>query len=194
MKRGEIYSVTQYKRLGPAAQKILLLLLAGISLSLSVSPKRQMRILREAQKDWARINRVSLYRTIRKLYQSQLVRMTKNKDGSTTIVLTAKGKEKALTYDLENLRVVPMKRWDAKWRMVLFDIPEGRKKARDSLARVLKNAGFYKLQKSVFIQPFECTNEVDFVVEFFQVRPYVRLVIADSLDNELHLRKIFNLP
>ena len=36
-------------------------------------------------------------------------------------------------------------------------------------------------------------NEVDFVVEYFNIRPHVRIITAIELDNELHLRKIFDL-
>ena len=193
MRKRKATFAAEYQRMGPMAQKVLLLLLAGVSLSLAMSRKRRMRVFKEARKEWLEINRVSLYRTIRKLYISRLVHMTENKDGSTTVVLSEKGKNKALTYNLEALRIVPMKRWDGKWRMVAFDIPEGRKKARDALARVLKNAGFYKLQKSIFIHPFECKDEIDFVIEFFNVRPYVRTILVSSLDNEIHLRKIFRL-
>ena len=86
-----------------------------------------------------------------------------------------------------------MKKWDRKWRIIIFDIPEKCKKARDALSRSLKNAGFYRLQKSTFIHPFECKDEVDFVIEFFNLRPFVRFIIAEHLDNELHLKHYFNL-
>ena len=77
--------------------------------------------------------------------------------------------------------------------MVLFDIPEKHKKGLDAISRVLKNMGFYKFQKSVFINPFECNDEINFVIEFFNLQPYVRIIIADHLDNELHLKTIFGL-
>jgi len=53
--------------------------------------------------------------------------------------------------------------------------------------------GFYELQKSVWIFPYECKNEIDFIVEFFGLRKYVRFGILESINNELHLKKIFNL-
>ncbi len=48
-------------------------------------------------------------------------------------------------------------------------------------------------QKSVFISPFECKDEVNFVIEFFNLRPYVRFITATEIDNALHLKNQFGL-
>ena len=37
------------------------------------------------------------------------------------------------------------------------------------------------------------TDEIDFIIEFFNLRQYVRYGIFDFIDNDLHLRKTFNL-
>ncbi|MDP2669081.1 MAG: CRISPR-associated endonuclease Cas2 [bacterium] len=179
--------------LGPAAQKILLLLLGGLVLGLSGSPHQYFSVLKTIGKDWERINKRALHNAIKNLYRSKLIDAKDNSDGTTTLSLTNKGKTKALTYQIDEIKVRPMKKWDHKWRLVLFDIPESRKKARDALSLKLKRAGFYKLQKSVFISPFECQEEIDFVIEFFSLSPYVRTILADHIDNELHLKTIFNL-
>ncbi|KKS75569.1 MAG: hypothetical protein UV48_C0009G0002 [Candidatus Azambacteria bacterium GW2011_GWA2_42_9] len=76
---------------------------------------------------------------------------------------------------------------------MVFDIPEKHKKAREAIRECLNNLGFYKFQKSVFVLPFECSDEIDFITEYFNVRSYVRLILAETMDNELHLKKIFNL-
>jgi DNA-binding transcriptional regulator PaaX len=38
-------------------------------------------------------------------------------------------------------------KWDEKWRIVAFDIPEKFKTGRDALRRKLKEVGFHELQK-----------------------------------------------
>lgn len=179
--------------LKPTTQKVVLLLAAGLALGLSGSPRHYFRILRDFKKDWNRINRLALHRSIKRLYKSRLIDAKDNEDGSTTIVLTKKGKEIALKYKIDEITIPMMKNWDKKWRLVLFDIPESKKKARDALSKKLKEIGFYKLQKSVFVHPFECENEVDFIIEFFQVRPFIRLITAEEINNELVLKKHFNL-
>lgn len=179
--------------LGPTAQKILVLLLGGFALGLSRSPTQHFRIISTIRKDIAKINSRALHNTIRTLYKSKLIDAVDNPDGSTTLILTEKGKKKALTYNIENMRIQPMKKWDKKWRVVLFDIPEKRRKMREALVRALKTMEFYQFQKSVFVHPLECKNEVDFVIEFFAIRPHVRLITADHVDNELHLKNLFRL-
>ena len=51
-----------------------------------------------------------------------------------------------------------------------FDIPEKLKRAREVLRDKLKDIGFIELQKSVFAHPFECEDEINFIVEVFQIR------------------------
>lgn len=180
-------------RLGPTAQKVILLLLGGLVLGLSGSPRQYFRVIKTIGKDWKRIDARALHNAIKSLYKSKLIDAKDNPDMSTTLILTKKGKNRALTYQIDEIKIKPMTKWDAKWRMVLFDIPEKHKKGRDALSRVLKNMGFYKFQKSVFISPFECGDEINFVIEFFNLRPYVRSIIATKIDNELDLKRHFDL-
>ena len=180
-------------RLGPTSQKVLLLLLGGITLGLTSSPNHYFRILKTIRRDWGAINRNALHRAIKLLYKARLLDAQDHPDGTTTIMLSQRGKQKALRYHINELKIPNMPTWDKKWRIVIFDIPEPRKKARDALAQALKNMGFITLQKSVFVHPFKCENEVDFVIEFFNLRQHVRTIIAESIDNELHLKNHFKL-
>ena len=191
--------MARYKapRIGPTAQKVLVLLLGGLTLGLTTNPKYYFRVIDTVKKDWKRINenakKYALNRAIKNLYQSKFINAKDNSDGTVTLMLTKQGKALALTYDIENIKIPPMKHWDGKWRIVLFDIPEKHKKARDALSKTLKYAGFYQFQKSVFVHPFECRNEVDFVIEFFSLRSFVRFILADHIDNEFHIKKHYNL-
>lgn len=51
-------------------------------------------------------------------------------------------------------------RWDGKWRLVMFDVPEKRKKVRDTLRMLLRSAGFIHFQDSAWIQPYQCDELV----------------------------------
>ena len=177
---------------GIIQKKIILLLVGGITLGLTSSPTGQMRIYRELSKEWKKINREKLKKEIRNLYRSKLVSTKQHNDGSLTFVLTHKGKARAITYRFDDIKI-KKERWDGQWRMVIFDIPEDFRKARDALRSKLKKLGFCELQKSVFVFPYECKDEIDFIVEFFDVREYVRYGVLRSIDNDPHLRKIFHL-
>lgn len=179
--------------LGENQRKILLLLLGGLALGLSGSPKRYFQTLKAIEGEWKEINKQSLKRAIKNLYQSKLIKEKENADGTITLVLTDKGKERALTYDLEKMEIKKPKQWDRKWRIILFDIPEKIKKTREAIREHLKNLGFYEFQKSVFVHPYDCKKEIEYLIEFYDIRRFVRFVIAEHLDNELHLKEKFNL-
>jgi len=173
-------------------QKILLLLLGGIAFGYSFTSQRQWKVLKEVSRAWKEINREKLRKEIRNLYRSKMVGKKENPDGSYTIALTEKGKLKALTYHFQKMKIEGEK-WDGKWRLVVFDIPEKIRGGRRALREKIKELGFRELQKSVWIFPYECKDEIDFIVEFFDLRKYVRFATLESIDNELHLKKIFNL-
>ncbi|MEK7176046.1 MAG: CRISPR-associated endonuclease Cas2 [Patescibacteria group bacterium] len=173
-------------------QKVLLLLLGGLALGLSRSPKGYYKILNEMGKEWRTINRRILISAISHLYKSKLVNQKENKDGTVTFILSDQGKKIALTYNLDKM-TIPRGKWDKKWRLVIFDIPEKKKPIREALRGHLKRLGFIELQHSVFVLPFECRNEVEYLIEFYNIRKFVRYIEASHIDNELDLKHRFHL-
>lgn len=131
-------------------------------------------------------------RSFEKLRRERLIKIKEIKNG-TLIVLTENGKKKVLQFNLENLKVLPQEKWDGKWRMIIFDIPENLKRARYSLRNKFKEWDFYPLQKSVWVWPYECRSEIDFLIEFWHIGSYVRIVEANKFDGEEFVRKHFGL-
>lgn len=113
--------------------------------------------------------------------------------GKDVVEVTEGGKRKILEYKLNELKIKPSKVWDKKWRVVMFDIPERRRRARNALSRILKEIGLVQLQKSVFIGPFECRNEIDFISNYFHVRDYVNYLEVARVDHEARLEQRFHL-
>ncbi|MFH1956722.1 MAG: CRISPR-associated endonuclease Cas2 [Patescibacteria group bacterium] len=181
------------KRLGSTQKKILILLLGGLALGLSRSPRTSFQIIKQMKKEWGWINQQNLKRAIKKLYESKLIKEKENKDGTITLILTDKGKEKALTYNIDEMEIKKPKIWDKKWRIVLFDVPEKTRKIRDAFRDHLKNLGFYEFQKSVFVHPYDCHDEIEYLIEFYNARRFIRFITAESIDNELHLKQHFKL-
>lgn len=180
-------------KVGMNQRKILLLLEAGVALALSGSPRTSFRILKQVSREWRRLDAEALRDSIRRLYQSRLIDARDHPDGSTTLVLTQEAKKKCLTYKLDELNIARPKSWDKKWRIIVSDIPEKRRRVRDALREHLRKLGCYELQKSVFIHPFDCRDEIDFLIEFYQVRPFARFIVAEDIDNALHLKLKFRL-
>ncbi|PIQ69527.1 MAG: CRISPR-associated endonuclease Cas2 [Candidatus Tagabacteria bacterium CG_4_10_14_0_2_um_filter_40_13] len=180
-------------RLGYTQKKILLLLMGGLAMGLSGNPTAYFKIIKAIGEDWQKINKEALKESIRRLYHSKMIDAKENKDGSYTIILTKNGKDKALTFKLDEMKINQPSKWDGQWRIVLFDIPEKQRKIRDAFRYHLKQLGFYEFQKSVFVHPYDCEDEINYLIEFYNARRYIRFIVANSLDNELHLQTHFNL-
>lgn len=180
------------KEISPLKQKILLTLLTGLAVGLTYSPKRHVQILQDATRQWQKINKLQLKKEIQALYRSKLVDLKENTDGTFSMTITDRGKIKVLKYHFDKMKIAE-KNWDGKWRLVVFDVPERFRKGRDALRAKIKKLGFHELQKSVFVFPYHCQDEIDFLIEFFNIRPYVRYGVLESIDNDQHLRKIFAL-
>ncbi len=174
-------------------EKILLLLLGGAALLLAYNPKKQLRVIEQISKEWKKINRRKLYYFINQFKYERLVDFRENKDGTIKMVLNDDGKKRALVYSLDQLELKKERVWDKKWRIVIFDIPEKKKRGREALRLKLKELGFKELQKSIFAFPYKCKDEIDFVVEVFELRQYVRFIETSNLFHDADLRLHFNL-
>ena len=168
-------------------------MLSGIALGFSRTPKGYFKILKGVPKAWMEIERSRLYRIVGEFYNDRLVDYKEDKNGFVKIVLTKEGQKKALKFKIDEMEILKPSKWDGEWRIVIFDIPEKFKKAREALRIKLKDLGFLELQKSVFVLPYECENEIDFIMEVFLIRPYVRFIRAKSFTNEEQLKIKFNL-
>ena len=185
--------IPQKIRVGPTCKKILILLGGGLALGLTQRPDAYFKIIKIMNKEWRTINNRAIHNSIKRLYQSQLIDYKENDDGMVSLTLNKEGKKRVLKYNLDNLKIKKPAKWDSIWRIVIFDIPEYLKQGRNALASKLKQLGFYPLQKSVFIYPYDCQNEVDFITEIFDLRPYVRFILAKKTDIDLDLKNKFNL-
>ncbi|MBI2100826.1 MAG: CRISPR-associated endonuclease Cas2 [Candidatus Vogelbacteria bacterium] len=177
----------------PTKQKVLLLLAAGAIIGLSSSPAMPKRVFRMVKRAWRDIDRQYLYRIISEFYHDRLVDYQEKKDGTIDIVLTEAGRKKTISFKVDSMTINKPKQWDKKWRIVFFDIPERKKAARHALRHKLKELGFKNLQRSVFVCPYPCEDEINFIVEFFEVRPYVRYSEVTKLTNDADLKLYFEL-
>lgn len=107
--------------------------------------------------------------------------------------LTSQGRLKALRHKIETIKITAQKKWDRKWRFIMFDIPEENKQARQAVNFVLKKMGCVHYQKSVFITPFPCKKEVDFIGECFGVKKHIRMVVAEKIDDEQKYKEVFRV-
>ncbi len=96
--------------------------------------------------------------------------------------LTKEGRDQLKKKIIEEILIPKSAIWDGKWRMVVFDIPEKYRQARNALRGKLEHVGFQYLNLSVWVHPFECRSEINAIVEYYGVGKYVRYAIVDSFD------------
>ena len=106
------------------------------------------------------------------------------------IRLSRAGKE---LLEFDSLSLKNLKKWDGKWRVILFDIPEEYSKARRALSLKLRELGCYHYQNSVFIYPHDCSEEIRFIKEFFGVGGFIKIILAERLEEQDKVEDFFKL-
>jgi len=77
--------------------------------------------------------------------------------------------------------------------IVMYDIPESNKKERDWFRRHLVKFGYEMVQKSVWVNPYECQNEISFIGSVYEVEKYINYVVAEKTDFSESLRKTLGI-
>lgn len=95
---------------------------------------------------------------------------------------------------LEATYRVKRPRWDGRWRVLIFDIPEYRKEVRDKIRRTLMHIGFMRLQDSVWVYPYDCEDLVVLLKADLRIGRDVLYMIVDELEGDIKLRREFGLP
>jgi CRISPR-associated endonuclease Cas2 len=85
------------------------------------------------------------------------------------------------------------KKWNGKWHILFFDIPEINKKLRDLFRKWLYQLGYRKFQISVWISPYDVFEETKTVLKLFNLEKYVIFITAEKIDNEKKLKEEFGL-
>lgn len=79
------------------------------------------------------------------------------------------------------LLLAKKRRWDRKWRFVIFDVEEKNRKGREFLRKRLKMMGFGMLQKSVWISPYDFLDRVKDLLKSSRLEKEVILIETNNL-------------
>ena len=176
--------------MNPAIEQILLKLYDCLDYGISYRAKKGLYI--QSFFEHGKYNKKQIQDSIRDLNKEKLIKKKENYDGSILISLTEKGRLRALNIKFRYLKN-KKEGWDKKWRMVAFDIPDECRKGRDAIRYRLKVTGFFELQESLFLYPFDCQKEIDEFVKIFKIEKYVHFGVLELIDNQSWLLKFFNL-
>ena len=134
----------------------------------------------------------STKRTLYYLKRRKCIDLKEGKGGEYEIVITEKGLRLALQKGFSAIKA-RNKKWDGFWRIVIFDIPERHKTERDAFRDKLKHLGFYGLQQSVFVSPYQCDKEVEVVTSVLGITSFVTFAKAKDVSCKDELVRLFRL-
>ena len=107
--------------------------------------------------------------------------------------LSARGQKELATLSPKML-LQKQRKWDEKWRILIFDIPERRRDARDRIRAHLRASGFARAQDSVWIYPYPCEDFVALLKADCRVGKDLLYLIVDTMEGDMRFRKLFDLP
>lgn len=107
--------------------------------------------------------------------------------------LTPKGEIKLGLLEAHSYKLKKPRRWDKKWRVLIFDISEKRKSLREKVRLTLVQIGFVRLQNSVWVYPYDCEDLVVLLKADFRVGKELLYLIVDTIENDSWLLKNFKL-
>lgn len=144
------------------------------------------------QKELARFNQWRLHQTLKRLYAQKVIEITE-KDGESCIKLSSQGQTKLLKYTLEEMMIDHPPRWDGKWRLIIYDVPKARRVFAETFRRFLKKIECLKLQKSVYLTPYPCDSQIEFLRQYYGLGEEVLYLVVAKLENEKIYKTYFGL-
>ena len=175
-------------------QKIILSSIAAVGLlSVAVLAPNALQALKffgiEPRNKWQKYNS---NHSIKRLKKHGLIIFEKTSRGIFAR-LTPKGEDRLRKFKLLGYKLKKPKKWDKKWRVLIFDIKEERKGTRDKIRFTLKRIGFLRLQDSVWVYPYDCEDLVILMKADLKIGKDLLYLIVDTIEGDNKIKKYFKL-
>lgn len=188
-----MYDISMPRLRGTVSQEILHTLLVGGAFVLAAqSPYFWLNLYKEMFFG-KKFRSTQVRDAFRYLCKKKLIYIEKH-NKQMYIRLTQEGEREAGKFQINKLKVDRPKRWDGKWRLIIFDIPETLKVKRELFRGKLKELGFCQLQKSIWVHAFPCEAQVHLLREFFALNPkHLRVLEVQKLEDDHFLKEFFRV-
>ncbi len=178
-------------RVGKIGEVLLLTIATAGVISVAVLAPNALQILKPFLKDKKYSHQKAVEKNIDSLIKSGLLTRSINKKGEVTVSLTKRGKwESFLRRPEEEVR---KQKWDGIWSVIIFDVPNEKRKLRNELRRGIRMFGFYQLQQSVWVYPYKCDEFVKLVKEHLGVASEVLVMEVSNIENDKELKRHFEI-
>ena len=176
-------------------QKIILTTVATVGLiGVALLAPNALQVVKQfspKKKKWVK-EKYYMNNSIKTLLLKGLIKKVK-KGNSEFVELTKKGQAEVSRYKLGDLEIKKPEKWDGKWRVVIFDVMEKKRKLRDLLRSNLSRLGFSRLQNSVWVFPYECEDLIYLLKTEFFIGEDVLYMEVNRIENEKWLKEVFGL-
>ena len=168
------------------------LTVAGIGL-VAVAAPNMLKLLKHADPDWLvkRDPKQRLREVAHRLKKKGLVSFERQ-NGRVQMHITEKGRRSMDRAFMER-ELIGRKKWDGKWRIVIFDIPEKKKNLRQVARNQLRTFGFHHLQHSVWVYPYDCEELITLLKTELGLGARLLYIIADAIEYDAPLKSVFGL-
>jgi len=134
-----------------------------------------------------------IWKRFYRLKEQNYIKLAEEREDILIYEITEKGRTRLKNFIFDELQLTMPERWDQRWRVIIFDIPEPFKKARYALYIKLRELEFYQLQKSVWVHPLPCESEILFLKDFFNIHPFVHVLLVQEMPSGKALYHFKNL-
>lgn len=141
---------------------------------------------RQEEKEWDKFNLWRLRQMVKRLARQKLVEIRDD-----IVKITDKGRRKVLKFNLEKMEL--KKRTDGKWRLIIYDVANLKRSQSEFFRETLKRLKFLRLQKSVYITPFVCDDEIEYLRQLFDIGSEVLILKVAGIENEQVYKRYFGL-
>lgn len=181
-----------------SVKQILSILGTGATLSAALLAPKSVPVIKkfiqgEPEWDtWKHYNISYLRRTLTHLHKQAFVEII-HENNRDYIRLTQNGIRKILKFSIDTLSIKTPTHWDGKWRLVLYDVPRQKKNLGDTIRRTIVNFGFLAIQKSVYIYPYQCFDQVEYIRQYYGLTDCIQYMVVEHIEYDQAYKTYFNL-
>ncbi|NCU30198.1 hypothetical protein EOL73_01150 [Candidatus Saccharibacteria bacterium] len=124
----------------------------------------------------------TLDRVAAELRRQGLLEISKRDKKHLLLQLSVKGIHRLQRSEIGAVTIPEPTLWDKKWRMVTYDIPATYSIKRRLFTTELRRLGFAMVRESVWFHPHPCFDQLDELVRYCGIVPYVTFAEISRLD------------
>lgn len=114
-------------------------------------------------------------------------------DNEKVYKITLRGQERLKAHQVAQDAISIPERWDGRWYLVTFDIPETKKVVRNQLILTLKKYGFVNYAKGLWLLPYNPSKLLQSLRKQLGLKNEIRLIVAQTIDLDSKYQKHFGL-